>query len=489
MLQKKDPPLRIVTCTNTPSAQSLIEKYAKTMGWQIGHCYDDGENGRQQNNGFDRMLFDSLNRAFDLVITDSLLHFGQDIWQAGDVLLGSFFQAGIQFAIVEDDFCSIGKDFEEVSAFFQKKYHEYRERNLKAKLLERGQKGLLSWSDAKYGYDLDENHRLVVNAQTAPVVKEIFALYTDGMEIGEIAEKLTKDQVLTPGASRGTKRKPKDPYLWTRRSVKDILERSVYAGSWTKCIQGETFSFTNEPIISEEMYARTKEHLFHTAKEFRPQKQKNKYHGFLVDPVHGHVFRSRTGSKGGTYFSYTKPEFVHVDGVKRITEQELDQAVTESLRNEQRRALVAAEQLSNPKKDSVSKTLLLSIGEQLAASEKERMDAYYQYEKGMISRVQYLGEEQQAKEKRIFLEEQFQEAKAAYEREQKRYSADNPWLMLFSEDIDFSIVTRELLSRYVDRIEIDGFSHITVIPREQNWKMDEENGGDQIADGGISEGR
>ena len=53
---------------------------------------------------------------------------------------------------------------------------------------------------------------------------------------------------------RGTNVKIDDLYKWTWLSVRRLLDETVYIGQWSKVVQGKVIEFTNEPIISEELF-------------------------------------------------------------------------------------------------------------------------------------------------------------------------------------------------------------------------------------------
>lgn len=54
-------------------------------------------------------------------------------------------------------------------------------------------------TQAPYGYIKGENGKLVVDEETAPVVKLIFDLRVQGLGVGKIASELTRRKIPTPG--------------------------------------------------------------------------------------------------------------------------------------------------------------------------------------------------------------------------------------------------------------------------------------------------
>ncbi len=92
-----------------------------------------------------------------------------------------------------------------------------------------------------YGYRRDPDSgkecKLLVNEETAPVVKEIFAMCASGIGPKNIANALRERQILKPseynyrnGGKYGTITDTGDPYGWNGRTVSKILENEIYLG-------------------------------------------------------------------------------------------------------------------------------------------------------------------------------------------------------------------------------------------------------------------
>lgn len=89
---------------------------------------------------------------------------------------------------------------------------------------------------APYGYLLDENKRLIVDEETAPVVQLIYQLCAEGNGPGKIARILKERKINTPRTldflrtGRTDHYDPDDPYGWNSPSVAKILEQKEYLG-------------------------------------------------------------------------------------------------------------------------------------------------------------------------------------------------------------------------------------------------------------------
>ena len=165
-----------------------IGEYARLHGWRISEKYSDRKKDQMENSAFEKLLADGMQRKFDAVIVPSVYRAGKDLWGAKEVLLQTFHYAGIGFVIVEDDFISIGKPNHEAEKYFDEKYSQFRQETIRYRVNQRNRNGILSWNDVKYGYKLTDDYKLVIDPETAPVVKRMFELCASGMHPARIAE-------------------------------------------------------------------------------------------------------------------------------------------------------------------------------------------------------------------------------------------------------------------------------------------------------------
>lgn len=107
---------------NTIAEQNAnIEQYLKNKGYRISEKYSDRKRSAEAADGFDRMVQDGMTQKFDAVAVDSIFRFGKTLPFAIEVLQKTFYPVGIQFAVVEDDFCSTDRTADEVEQYFKEK--------------------------------------------------------------------------------------------------------------------------------------------------------------------------------------------------------------------------------------------------------------------------------------------------------------------------------------------------------------------------------
>ena len=130
---------------------------------------------------------------------------------------------------------------------------------------------------APYGYLVDENKKLVVDEETAPVVQLIYQLCAEGNGPGRIARILRERKINTPRTvdflrtGRTDFYDPDDPYGWNPPTVAKILSQKEYLGHTVnfkttlksfknkkKIINPEekqmVFENTHEAIVDEELW-------------------------------------------------------------------------------------------------------------------------------------------------------------------------------------------------------------------------------------------
>lgn len=108
--------------SNTIAEQNeRIARYLKKCGCSVSEKYSDRKRTAEATEGFDKLVQDGMARKFDAVVVDSIFRCGRTLPFAIEALQRTFYPLGIQFAVVEDDFCSADKTAEEVAEYFNGK--------------------------------------------------------------------------------------------------------------------------------------------------------------------------------------------------------------------------------------------------------------------------------------------------------------------------------------------------------------------------------
>ena len=170
-------------------------------------------------------------------------------------------------------------------------------RKIKAQARQAMKDGYYIGGRAPYGYrkDPDNCHKLLIDENTAPVVKQIFEWAHEHVGLNRIVRNLNEMGIPAPSHYKKSTGEITSPGLigsgkWQTRTVMRILESEVYTGD---LVQGKTkivdhqqvkagednlivVRHTHEPIISHELFTAVQEYREQVCEESRA-KPKNPY--------------------------------------------------------------------------------------------------------------------------------------------------------------------------------------------------------------------
>lgn len=451
-----------------------IKSYADAKGWRIQNKYSDRKKDSSENAAFEQLLQDGLKRKFDAVIFDSVFRAGKDLWGAKEVLLETFHYAGISFAVVEDDFDSTGKSIKEVEQYFDLKYGVYRHEYIRNKVNQRNRSGVLSWNDVKYGYRLTDDYKLIIDEETAPIVRRMFQLCADGKDPREIAELFRSEKIPVPLVSRGTKVKIEDPYNWTRLNVRRLLDKTVYIGHWTKTVQGVVMDFYNDPIVDKDVFQRVQDYLEQFRTPERKLRPKQPYSGLMADTNKNLVIKLFTPGTGDHYFKYnsTPPDY---DKKRKLLYSELDDAVRDKLNCEKNKADRIIELIRNEgeqMKDKITSFICSELQREafdVASYRGTMIEAYNSYPSDSSSDG-FLESAFLEYSKRISTSETFfLEKMRKLKKQEVIISENNPWIKLYSSWNEAIPLSHDVLRKYVSSIQIERMKIVSINLHETDW--------------------
>lgn len=209
---------------------------------------DNGETGVNfQRDDFERLLDDIRAGAIDCVIVKDLSRFGRNYIEAGEYLEKIFPFMGVRFIAVNDGYDSLDPaTSDSLSMHLKNLVNDVYAKDISQKICpvlrakqERGEY-IGNWV---YGYlkSKEDKHRLVVDEETAPIVREIFERRLSGMKYAHIARELNQRNIPSPGHYRLEKGMVKDrsfaAVLWKGGVIKQILSNAFYLGHM---VQGKT---------------------------------------------------------------------------------------------------------------------------------------------------------------------------------------------------------------------------------------------------------
>ena len=245
---------------------------------------DDGYSGGNfERPGFQAMLNHLSGGKVNMVITKDLSRLGRDMTESSYYAERFFPEHGIHYLAPGNDFDSMGDNLMAPFQFAMNDvYLRDTSRKVRQTLDMKRRKGKYA-ACPPYGYRKDPRcrHHLIPDAETAPVVEEIYDLYLSGLSCKMIGERLTAQGIPTPSEmkrARGEDLGRRSSAAWSKGTIRKILQNPVYLGHM---VQGkeEKISFkekktrelprnqwivvehTHEAIIKEEIFGDVKKRM------------------------------------------------------------------------------------------------------------------------------------------------------------------------------------------------------------------------------------
>lgn len=250
----------------------------------FGMYCDNGRTGTNfERPEFERMMDDVKAGKIDCIVVKDLSRFGRNYLETGNYLERIFPFLDIRFISVADHFDTLTAERDSVGYMIPLKniINEMYSRDLSRKVgtayALKQRKGEFIGPWASYGYKkcIDDSHRIEPDAETAPIVQEIFRMRLTGMSYRGIACSLNEQGIPSPSHYRYLKGFVKcqryTEILWQGQMIKRILCSQVYLGHMVQGRKRQSFyegkkqknlsesewvivQNTHKPIIEEEVF-------------------------------------------------------------------------------------------------------------------------------------------------------------------------------------------------------------------------------------------
>lgn len=466
------------------------------------------DNGHTGTN-FDRPQFDLLMEAvrrgeINCIAVKDLSRFGRNYKETGNYLERIFPFLGIRFIAINDNFDTLTAERNEFGFIIPLKnlMNETYSRDISKKIataLEaKERRGEFIGVYAPYGYSKspEDRHKLVINPETAPVVKRIFSLRLTGLGYARIAKMLNAERVLSPGAylyhSKISTRESYRDAIWAAWNIKEILKSEVYLGHLVqgkrtnegyKQLRKDRFApesewritrNAHEAIIDEDTFRACQKMAEHSKKNFDAmlgnipaEKTENIFLGRIFCANCGkamprvQIYSNYHGGKR-YYYSFRCPTNSNKRSgclTKSIPEDKLIQCVEDSVRC-YTDAVTELEKRIQKIQEQESVAQKRETAAEIAAAQREinrcrsLHDGLYQnLVEGIISRQEYVA----MKERYQALLDESEaslEALQAQQKEDKRFTQSNPLFSLKQELQPGQLLSAELISSLISRIDV-----------------------------------
>lgn len=466
--------------------RDMLTKYAKENGFCNAEVFvDDGYSGVSFNRpGFQSLLELMENGKVEALITKDLSRLGRNYLEVGQYTEIMFPRWNVRYIAINDNYDSLYTEGNELAPFknlFNEWYARDTSKKIRAVLKAKAERGERIGTSVPYGYKRDPEHKgkLLINEETAPIVRRIFEMCAQGMGPKNIGNVLRDEKIFKPTFYRyqsdgyyGTVTDTDVPYGWSSQTISKILRNEIYLGHTINCKtrvvsfkdkrtvevpKNEQYRFenTHEAIIDQETWD--------AVQKVREGKRRRNNMG-EIDKYSGLLYCADCGSK--LYFvrgksitpetynficsRYRKHIGEQLCSAHRIREVALDEIVLEEIRRITYYARTKTKefvQFINNKSSSENKRELTAKTIELGRKEKRNteLNALFKrlYEDNVLGKV---------------TNEQFRMLSEGYNAEQKKIAEQIPILQKQIEELKEATINVErfvaIANKYTDLQEL-----------------------------------
>ncbi len=446
------------------------------------------------------MLADIEAGKIDIVITKDLSRLGRDYITSGEYTERYFPEHGVRYIAVNDGFDSQDQwnDIAPFKHVINEMYARDASKKIRSAFLTKMKDGAYIGNFAPYGYQKDpenKNH-LLIDYETASIVQEIFEKAKDGARPIDIARDLNERGVPSPAMYRCIKH----PHLdinhytqrqeWTSSTICKILHNCVYLGHTA---QGKTskVSFkskttlhkteddwiivpnTHQPLVTQTTYDIVRSH---TVSRRLPPKSgfRNVFSGMARCAACGHLMSTTATRKKGSRYNlvcgYYKlygstacsNHFIDYDVLYQAVLGEIKKNIALSA-GERAEMLDTLLQSTN----TVNEELLRQCEIDQLTSRCNEIDRvvqrmYEDYTAGVITGDRFHKMSSGLETEQAELKKRLASLSLSPKDQTRETDCEHQFTALLDEVQDLQSLSVELLSKLVDRIEVEQGQYTTV---------------------------
>lgn len=484
-----------------------------------GQYLDNGYTGTNfARPEWERLIRDVKAGKINCIIVKDLSRLGRNYIETGDFLERTCPELGVRFISVNDHYDTQSlHSQDELTVSVKNIINDYYAKDISMKsgaaLKAKRLNGEYIGSYAPHGYrkDPENKNRLLIDPETAPVIRQIYQWRAEGLGYSTITRMLNERGIPSPGRYRfehgiiTNNNKKGSALLWNRHALSDILRNIAYIGHLaqgkctaslirgipahrTKESEWDIAYNTHEPIIEEDLFYRVQAinqanaaayHASYGSCDHLP-KRDNPYRKKLVCADCGtqlKLYRSLSRDRKKAYFTYICPTYEEHRELrctkKSIRCDDLDDAVLQALRVQMELFCDAQEVLAKLAekapgtrgRDLPAQSELHKIKQEIKRKQGYALALYEDYKSGLLTkeecvmaREKYQKEIEELNGRAALLESREDRASRALEK-------TKAWAELFQRYRHAEHITKELVAAFVDQIRVaaDGSIQITFL--------------------------
>ncbi len=223
--------------------KDFLTRYVTQNGWNLAGVYaDDGYSGTNfERPEFQRLLADIEAGRVNCVVTKDLSRLGRDYILTGHYLEKYFPEKRVRYIAVNDGIDTFednsNNDMSPFRSVINDMYAKDISKKVRTALHTKKLNGSFIGSVPPYGYQKspENKHRLIVEPETAKVVKKIYEMFIQGSTKFGIANQLSAEGIPTPSASKQlTATQKRHKGVWNEATIDRILKNPTYIGNLTQ---------------------------------------------------------------------------------------------------------------------------------------------------------------------------------------------------------------------------------------------------------------
>jgi len=463
---------------------------------------DNGVTGRTfQREAFQRLLHDVEAGKIDCIVVKDLSRLGRNVIDTGYYIEKYFPLHGVRFIAVNDQFDSTDPEnsgshlIVPLKNMINEAYAADISKKVRAQQHQAMKDGAFVGSRPPYGYrkDPDNCHHLLVNEDTAPVVRQIFQWAADGVPLSEMVKRLNASGAMTPGNYQAhvgmvNSKRMAGSGKWQSWRIGKLLADEVYTGDM---VQGKHTSIghkqvptdpedwvivrdTHEPLVSRELFAKVQTVRAQMAAKYT----KTAKEPYSESILRGRVFCGYCGKnlhrwrhKDGYYIYHCiSNDRIGKDACKAkiyIREADLFSTIITIIR--QKAEIVMGESLRLKRCDgriaaqkAEADRAIAKLGRQTQKNKDLLAGLYESFVKGILTRVEYLEMQENYSRKisdAVERVRQLQTCQAELERQMERCTSMADKLAAVGKDTALSAL---LVDQLIERVTVNGPNDVSI---------------------------
>lgn len=480
--------------------RDFLEDYVRSNRFNLIDEYvDDGYTGTNfERPAFKRMIDDIEKGTINCVITKDMSRLGRDYIGIGNYIEKYFPEHKVRYIAVNDGLDTINGTIDDITPFkaiINDYYAKDISKKVKSAITTMKKQGKFLGGIPPYGYKFksEDNHKqLIIDEETAPVVRRMFTMYANGYSLYKIVDIFNNEKIPIPSVQKALNRGLKSTAYgsWQTRTIDEILKNSTYIGNLTqgrrrkvnyklkkvvRVPQSEWIIYENahEPIIDKETFDKV-QNIYNKNKNRSWGKNDFLLQGFLYCKECGHkIGINKTGSKNyycscNYYKKYSKLGLCTPHSMPyNILEKEILKEVRKECKRSVKEDSLVETLKSNNKKEKAKETLLKLIDKKkidVEINENAVNDLYIAKLKKEIENERYKALYNRLNDEYNTLLNELKKLQNEYNSLVSDDSASNDvnYIKIVKEYLELKKPSRELLANLIDKIVIDEDKNIDI---------------------------